>query len=88
MAEKLPNIIFSGTIIVKDFFFLLYIDWVFSLTCKIINNKKEKEKKFMKVKLNGEKLRTVNHPNKKGARNIVKNLLLSNVPNSISLFLI
>ena len=37
----------------------------------------EKEKKFIIVKLNGEKPRTVIAPSKKGAKKITKNLLLS-----------
>ena len=59
-----------------DFFFL-YLDCVFFLTTKIKNNKIENEKKFINVKLYGEKPSVVNAPSKKGAKNITKNLLLS-----------
>jgi len=46
-------------------------------TMKIKNNKIENEKKFINVKLYGEKPSVVNAPSKKGAKNITKNLLLS-----------
>tara|TARA_Y100000590_G_scaffold453397_1_gene598373 strand:+ start:1401 stop:1574 length:174 start_codon:yes stop_codon:yes gene_type:complete len=44
---------------------------------KIKNNKIENEKKFINVKLYGENPNIVNAPNKKGAKYITKNLLLS-----------
>ena len=43
----------------------------------IKNNKNEKVKKFIKVKLYGEKLNIVNTPSKKGAKKITKNLLFN-----------
>ena len=55
----------------------MYLDCVFFLTIRIKNNKIENEKKFINVKLYGEKPSTVNAPNKKGAKNMAKNLLLS-----------
>ena len=39
----------------------------------------ENEKKFINVKLYGEKPSIVKAPSKKGAKNITKNLLLSKV---------
>ena len=60
-------------------FFFLYLDCVFFLTIKINNNKIENEKKFINVKLYGEKPSIVKAPSKKGAKNITKNLLLSKV---------
>ena len=59
-----------------DFFFL-YLDCVLFLTVKIKNNKTENEKKFINVKLYGEKPNVVTAPRKKGKKNIIKNLLLS-----------
>jgi len=53
----------------------------------IINNKIENEKKFINVKLYGEKPSVVNAPSKKGAKNITKNLLLSKTVKLISLLL-
>jgi len=47
------------------------------LIIKIKNNKIENEKKFINVKLYGEKPSIVKAPSKKGAKNITKNLLLS-----------
>ena len=44
---------------------------------EIKNNKIENEKKFINVKLYGEKPSTIIAPSKKGAKNTVKNLLLS-----------
>ena len=61
-----------------DFFFL-YVDCVFFLISKIKNNKIENVKKFINVKLYGAKPSIVIAPSKKGAKNITKNLLLSNV---------
>ena len=55
---------------------------------KIINNKAENEKKFIKVRLYGEKLRTVIPPSKNGTKNIIKNLLLNRADNLISLLLV
>ena len=66
-----------------DFFFL-YLDCVFLLTIKIKNNKIENEKKFINVKLYGGKLSVVIAPNKKGAKNITKNLLLNKAVKLIS----
>ena len=51
------------------------------------NNKIENEKKFINVKLYGEKPSVVNAPSKKGAKNITKNLLLSKAVKLISLLL-
>ena len=45
----------------------------------IKNNKIEKVKKFIKVKLYGENPKIVITPSKKGAKNITKNLLLKSV---------
>ena len=61
------------------------MDCVFFLTIKIRNNKIENEKKFINVKLYGEKPSVVNAPSKNGAKNITKNLLLSKVVKLISL---
>ena len=47
----------------------------------------ENEKKFINVKLYGEKPSVVNAPSKKGAKNIMKNLLLSKVVKLTSLLL-
>ena len=55
----------------------MYLDCVFFLTTKIKNNKIENEKKFINVKLYGEKPSVVNAPSKKGAKNTTKNLLLN-----------
>ena len=44
---------------------------------KIKNNKTENVKKFTNVKLYGAKPNTVTVPSKKGARNIVNNLLFN-----------
>ena len=44
----------------------------------------ENEKKFINVKLYGGKLSVVIAPNKKGAKNITKNLLSNNAVKSIS----
>ena len=41
---------------------------------EIKNNKNEKVKKFIKVKLNGEKLNVVIAPSKKGPKNTTKYL--------------
>ena len=51
----------------------------FFLTSKIKNNKIENVKKFINVKLYGEKPSIVKAPSKKGSKNITKNLLLSKV---------
>ena len=59
-----------------DFFFL-YVDFVLFLTTKIKNSKTEKVKKFTIDKLYGGKPNIVIAPNKKGAKNITKNLLFS-----------
>ena len=59
----------------------------FFLTTKIKNNKIENEKKFINVKLYGEKPSVVNAPSKKGIKNITKNLLLSKVVKLTSLLL-
>ena len=69
-----------------DFFFLNF-DCVLFLTIKIKNNKIENEKKFINVKLYGEKPSVVNAPSKKGSKNITKNLLLSKTVKLISLLL-
>ena len=61
-----------------DFFFL-YIDLVFFFFSKIKNNKIKNEKKFINVKLYGEKLSVVIPPNNRGARYIIKNLLFNNL---------
>ena len=63
------------------------MDCVFFLTIKIRNNKIENEKKFINVKLYGEKPSVVNAPSKKGVKNIIKNLLLSKEVKLISLLL-
>ena len=55
---------------------------------KIINNKAENEKKLIKVRLYGEKLRTVIAPSKNGKKNIIKNLLLSREGNLIPFLLV
>ena len=47
----------------------------------------ENEKKFINVKLYGEKPSVANAPSKKGAKNITKNLLLNKVIKLISLLL-
>ena len=47
----------------------------------------ENEKKFINVKLYGEKPSVVNAPSKKGAKNRTKNLLLSKEVKLISLLL-
>ena len=60
------------------------MDCVFFLTIKIKNNKIENEKKFINVKLYGGKLSVVIAPNKKGAKNITKNLLLNKAVKLIS----
>jgi len=52
---------------------------------KIKYNKIEKEKKFIKVKLNGEKPKTVTPPRIKGNKNITKNLFLSKLSKKIFL---
>ena len=62
-------------------FFFLYLDCVLFLIIKIKNNKIENEKKFTNVKLYGEKPSIVKPPSKKGAKNTIKNLLLSKVVN-------
>jgi len=62
-------------------FFLLYLDPVFFLTRTIKNNKSENEIKFIKVKLNGGKLSIVIAPSRKGAINIIKNLLFNKFVN-------
>ena len=54
---------------------------------EITNNKIENEKKFINVKLYGEKPSVANAPSKKGAKNITKNLLLNKVIKLISLLL-
>ena len=54
---------------------------------EIKNNKIENEKKFINVKLYGEKPSVANAPSKKGAKNITKNLLLNKVIKLISLLL-
>ena len=54
---------------------------------KIKNNKIENEKKFINVKLYGEKPSIVRAPNKNGAKNIIKNLLLNKVVKLRSLVL-
>ena len=59
-----------------DFFFL-YLDWVLFLTNRIKNSKIENEKKFINVRLYGEKLNIVNTPSKKGIKNITMNLLFN-----------
>ena len=59
-----------------DFFFL-YFDCVRFLTIEIKNKKIENVKKFTKVKLKGAKPIIVKAPSKKGAKNIVKNLLFN-----------
>jgi hypothetical protein len=59
-----------------DFFFI-YFDCVFFFTVKIKNNKIGKEKKFINVRLKGEKLNTVIEPNINGKQNITKNLLFN-----------
>ena len=53
------------------------MDKVFFLIIKIKNNKIENEKKFINVKLYGEKPSVVNAPSKKGIKNITKNLLFN-----------
>ena len=55
---------------------------------KIKNNKIENEKKFINVKLYGEKPSIVIAPSRKGAKNITKNLLLSKAIKLKSLLLI
>ena len=55
----------------------MYIDCVVFLTIKIKNNKIENEKKFINVKLYGEKPSVVIAPSKKGIKNITKNLLFN-----------
>ena len=65
-------------------FFFLYFDCVLILIIKIKNNKIENEKKFINVKLYGGKLSVVIAPNKKGAKNITKNLLLNKAVKLIS----
>ena len=62
-------------------FFFSVIRLCFFLTTKIKNNKIENEKKFTNVKLYGEKPSIVKPPSKKGAKNTIKNLLLSKVVN-------
>ena len=47
----------------------------------------ENEKKFINVKLQGEKPSVVNAPSKKGTKNITKNLLFSKIVKFISLLL-
>ena len=54
---------------------------------EITNNKIENEKKFINVKLYGEKPSVANAPSKKGVKNITKNLLLNKVIKLISLLL-
>ena len=46
---------------------------------KIKNSNIENEKKLTNDKLKGEKLSTVKDPNKKGIKNITKNLLFNNL---------
>ena len=53
------------------------MDFVLFLTVKIKNNKIEKEKKLTNVKLKGENPSIVITPNRKGIKNITKNLLLN-----------
>ena len=50
------------------------MDCVLFLTSKIKNKKIENEKKFINVKLYGEKPSVVNAPSKKGAKYITNNL--------------
>ena len=57
-------------------FFFLYFTFVFFLTICIKKSKIENEIKFIKVKLNGGKLKIVIPPNTKGEKNKIKNLLL------------
>ena len=52
---------------------------VLFLTIEIKNNKSENEKKFIKVKLYGEKPKIVIAPSKKGNKNKIKNLLFNKV---------
>ena len=60
-------------------FFFLYLECVRFLIFKIKNNKIEKVKKFIKVKLYGAKLNTVIAPNKNGDKNKTNSLLFNNV---------
>ena len=60
-------------------FLLIYVVFVFFLTFEIKNSKIENVKKFINVKLYGEKPRIVIPPSKKGAKNTTNNLLL-NIP--------
>mgnify|MGYP000580778997 CR=1 FL=1 len=53
----------------------------------IKNNKIENEKKFINVKLYGEKPSIVTAPSKKGAKNITKNLLFNKAVKIKSLLL-
>ena len=50
---------------------------VFLLTTRMRYNKIENVKKFIIVKLYGEKLRVVKAPSKNGDKNITKNLLFN-----------
>ena len=63
----------------------MYLDCVLFLTTKVKNNKIENEKKFINVKLYGEKPSIVIAPSKKGAKNITKNLLLNKLTKLIFL---
>ena len=53
------------------------MDKVLFLIKKIKNKRIEKVKKFINVKLYGEKPNIVNTPSKNGAKKITKNLLFS-----------
>ena len=64
------------------------MDSVLFFTSKIKNNKIENVKKFINVKLYGAKLSIVIAPSRKGAINIIKNLLLSKALKLKSLLLI
>jgi len=59
-----------------DFFFI-NLKFFFFFIVKIKNNKIEKKKKFINVRLKGEKLNTVIEPSKNGKQNITKNLLFN-----------
>ena len=55
---------------------------------RIKYNKIEKEKKFIKVKLNGVKLKVVAPPRIKGTKNIDKNLFFSRLFKKVLLLLV
>ena len=60
-------------------FFFLYLDSVRFLIRKIKNNKIEKVRKLINVKLYGAKPSIVIAPSKKGAKNTTNNLLFNKV---------